>query len=127
MSFEAEMETGRTTSIVVKTTEHKGQAAVDVRKTYNGNPTKKGAFLVIESGQHEFVQDALPKTLEDNEERAMDAGSVDLVVRRYDFEGMQGYAIRKEAKSGKWGKGIWLNPNQAAWVAEQISEARKTL
>ncbi len=128
MTFEQSMETGKTSSIVVKVAEYKGQVAVDVRKTYNGAPTKKGAFLAIESREHEFVAEALPLTLADSQERKkLGKGSMDLYVRRYDYKGMEGYSIHKEAKNGQWGKGIWLNPTQAKWVAEQIAAAREAL
>jgi hypothetical protein len=125
MAFEKSLETGRTTSIIVKVSEYKGQTGIDVRKYYNGGPTKKGAFLVTEKGQHEFVLENLPKTLADSEERAVEDGAMSLVVRRYGYQGMEGYSIRKEGNA--WGKGIWLNPEQAAWVVEAIAEAAKAL
>lgn len=124
--FEAKLETGRTTAIVVKTSEYKGQVGLDVRKYYNGGPTKKGAFLVVDKGQPQFVAQALGEVLAagDGERVMEDTGDTMVVaVRRYDYKGMEGYSIRKEAKAGGWGKGIWFTPQQGVWIAEQINAA----
>jgi hypothetical protein len=115
------LETGRTSAIVVKATEYKGKRALDIRKEYNGKPTKKGAFLEIASGQAQFVVEALPKVLASTDgEQSLPGDSFDTVVKRYEYRGMPGISIRKE--SSGWGKGIWLKDAQANWVAQVLSE-----
>jgi hypothetical protein len=120
--FEQSLSTGRTTEIVVKESEWKGIKGIDVRKYYNGEPSKKGAFL--DGAQAAFVAQALPTVLEGGADQTLDIGkSTVLTVKRFDYQGMEGYSIRKESASGTWGKGIWLNPQQAKWVAEQLTAA----
>lgn len=122
--FEAQLSTGRTTAIVIKHSEYKGTLGIDVRKHYNGGPTKKGAFLVVDKGHAEFVTQALTEVLTDRDgERILADGRQNIVVRRYDYRNMEGYSIRKESQSGNWGKGIWFTLDQGAWIQEQLATA----
>ena len=122
--FEAKLETGKTTAIVVKRSEFKGQQGIDVRKYYNGGPTKKGAFLVVDKDHPGFVLGALYEVLKDRDgERIMEDGRMNIVVRRYDYREMEGYSIRKESQAGNWGKGIWFTLDQGIWISEQIEQA----
>lgn len=124
--FSKSLATGKTTEIKVAKTEYKGVVGIDVRKYYKGEPTKKGAFLDISAGQAEFVVNALPAVLQDSEPRtlasaASAARGMDLVVSRFDYKGMVGYSIRKQANG--YGKGIWVNAEQAAWIVETVQQA----
>lgn len=128
--FSKSLATGKTTEIKVEKSEYKGVVGIDVRKYYNGAPTKKGAFLDISAGQAEFVVNALPAVLQDSEPRTLPSAAsgasaargMDLVVSRFDYKGMVGYSIRKQAANG-YGKGIWVNAEQAAWVLEAMQQA----
>lgn len=125
--FSKSLATGKTTEIKVEKSEYKGVTGIDVRKYYNGAPTKKGAFLDISAGQAEFVVNALPAVLQDSEPRTLPSAAsagrgMDLVVSRFDYKGMVGYSIRKQAANG-YGKGIWVNAEQAAWVLEAMQQA----
>jgi hypothetical protein len=124
--FEAKLQSGKTVEIIVKVSEYKGTVGVDVRKYEHGEPTKKGTFLVIANGQAEFVSKALPQVLaaKGGEPKVLESTDrMQVVVARFDYKEMEGYSIRKEAKGGNWGKGIWLNPTQATWAAMQIAAA----
>ena len=122
--FSKSLATGKTTEIKVAKSEYKGVVGIDVRKYYKGEPTKKGAFLDISAGQAEFVVNTLPAVLQDSEPRTLPGSGrgMDVVVSRYDYKGMQGYSIRKQAANG-YGKGIWVNAEQAAWVLEAMQQA----
>jgi hypothetical protein len=121
--FTESLATGKSTEIVVNESEYKGARGLDVRKYYRGEPTRKGAFLDIEKGQAFFVLKALPTVLQGGDEQVMEAGRLNLVVKRYDYKGMESYSTRKESTSGTWGKGIWVKPDQAAWVLQQMGAA----
>ena len=121
--FSKSLATGRTSEIVVQVSEYKGKVGVDVRKHYHGEPTKKGAFLEISNGQAGFVAEALPAVLESGSVRVLEGEGMNVVVRRYDYRGMEGYSIRKENPNGKWGKGIWVKAEQAPWIVEAVQEA----
>ena len=124
--FSKSLATGRTSEIVVQVSEYKGKVGVDVRKHYHGEPTKKGAFLEVSNGQAEFVVKALPVVLQDGSEQILEGDGINVVVRRYDYKGMEGYSIRKENRGGSWGKGIWVKAEQAPWIVEAMQEALAT-
>jgi len=113
------LELGATAELRVLVRGYKGQDGLDVRKFYNGKPTKKGAFLCI-PGQAEFAVKALGLVLAgESAEEALPIdraakGTTNLVVRRFEFKGMDGISIRKEGE--RWGKGIWLKLAQAEWA-----------